>query len=136
MDPDPNLGDVTQEEGEAMEVRPPVTQQRRRRWRRSHRQREEVAAQDEQEQEYNRRLSDKVLWKCSDEELELVFPDGRGRNFMQIIAWARRRVVMAPHPATRAKWDRFFQRYDRSIFSMFQSIYLSIFLSMYKWCSL
>ena len=79
MDPDPDMGDVTQEEGEAMEVKPPAAQQWRRRRRRRRRQREEVAAQDEQEQEYNRRLPDKVLWKCSDEELELVFPDGSGR---------------------------------------------------------
>jgi nucleotide-binding universal stress UspA family protein len=106
---DPDMGDVTEEEGEAVEVRAAASQRRRRR-RRRHRALE--AAQDEQQQEFNRRLSDKVLEKCNDEELELVFTGGRGRTFMQIISWARMRAVMAPHPATRAKWVRFFERYD------------------------
>ena len=104
------MGDVTEEEGEAVVVRIAAAAQRRRRRRR--RQRALEAAQDEQQEEFNRRLSDKVLEKCNDEELELVFTGGRGRSFMEIIRWARMRAVMAPHPATRAKWVRFFERYD------------------------
>ena len=105
------MGDVTEEEGEAVEVSATAAQRRRRR-RRRRRQRALEAAQDEQQEEFNRRLSDKVLEKCNDEELELVFTGGRGRSFMEIIRWARMRAVMAPHPATRAKWVRFFERYD------------------------
>ena len=103
------MGDVTEKEGEAVEVRTAAAAQRRRRRRR---QRALEAAQDEQQEEFNRRLSDKVLEKCNDEELELVFTGGRGRSFMEIIRWARMRAVMAPHPATRAMWVRFFERYD------------------------
>ena len=94
------MGDVTEEEGEAVEVREATTQRRRRR-----RQRALEAAQVEQQEEFNHRLSDKVLEKCNDEELELVFTGGRGRTFMQIISWARVRAVMAPHPATRICWN-------------------------------
>ncbi|XBI28450.1 hypothetical protein VPH35_052677 [Triticum aestivum] len=106
---DPDMGDVTEEEGEAVEVRTAAATHRRRRRRR---QRALEAAQDEQQEEFNRRLSNKVLEKCNEEELELVFTGGRGRSFMEIIRWARMRAVMAPHPATRAKWVRFFERYD------------------------
>ncbi|KAF7030290.1 hypothetical protein CFC21_041864, partial [Triticum aestivum] len=102
---DPDMGDVTEEEGEAVEVRTAAATHRRRRRRR---QRALEAAQDEQQEEFNRRLSNKVLEKCNEEELELVFTGGRGRSFMEIIRWARMRAVMAPHPATRAKWVRFF----------------------------
>ncbi|XBI59926.1 hypothetical protein VPH35_040915 [Triticum aestivum] len=106
---DPDMGDVTEEEGEVVEVRTAAAAAQRRRRRRK---RALEAAQDEQQEEFNRRLSDKVLEKCNDEELELVFTGGRGRSFMEIIRWARVRAVMAPHPATRAKWVRFFERYD------------------------
>ena len=78
------MGDVTEEEGEAVEVRTAAAAQRRRR-RRRRRQRALEAAQDEQQEEFNRRLSDKVLEKCNDEEIELVFTCGRGRSFMEII---------------------------------------------------
>ena len=101
------MGDVTEEEGEAVDVRTAAAAQRRRR----RRQRALEAAQRRRrrgQEEFNRRLSDKVLEKCNDEELELVFTGGRGRSFMEIIRWARMRAVMAPHPATRTKWVRFF----------------------------
>ncbi|KAI4996023.1 hypothetical protein ZWY2020_041121 [Hordeum vulgare] len=84
---DTYMGDVIEEEGDAVEVRPQRAHQTRRR--RRHMQRAQEAAQDEQELEYNRWLSNKVLEKCNDEDLELVFPGGRGRSFMQIISWGK-----------------------------------------------
>ena len=110
---DPELGEVTKEEGGAVDVRVAVAEQRRRR-RRRRRQRARRAAEEEVEAEFNRRLADKVLETCNSTELDLVFPDDGRRNSLLIIRWARGREVMAPHPSTRAKWRRFFDRYDRS----------------------
>ena len=86
--------------------------QRRRRRRR--RQRARRAVEEELEAEFNRRLAREVMDTCNSNELELLFPEGRGRNHIQIISWARARASTAPHPSTRAKWPRFFDRYDRS----------------------
>lgn len=106
---DPDLGEVTEEEVDAVEMRPAAAEERMRRRRR---QRAQHAAEEEVEAEFNRRLADKVLETCNSTELELVLPDGRRRNSLLVIRWARGRAVMAPHPSTRAKWHRFFDRYD------------------------
>ena len=106
---DPELGEVT-EEGDAVDVRVEIVEQRRRRRRR--RQRARRAAEDEVEAEFNRCLAREVIDTCNSNELELLFPEGRGRNHVQIISWARARAAPTPHPSTRAKWRRFFDRYD------------------------
>ena len=107
---DPELGEVTEEEGDAIDVRAAVAEQRRRRHKR--RQMAQRAAEEELEAEFNRRLAREVMDTCNSDELELLFPGGRGRNHIQIISWARARAAMAPHPSTRAKWCHFFDRYD------------------------
>ena len=107
---DPELGEVTEEEGDAIDVRAAVAEQRRRRRRR--RQMARRAAEEELEAEFNRRLAREVMDTCNSNELELLFPEGRGRNHIQIISWARARAATAPHPSTRAKWRHFFDRYD------------------------
>ena len=109
---DPELGEVTEEEGDAIDVRAAVAEQRRRRRRR--RQMARHATEEELEAEFNRRSAREVMDTCNSNELELLFPKVRGRNHIQIISWARVRAAMAPHPSTRAKWPRFFDRYDRS----------------------
>ena len=91
-------------------MRATVAEQRRRR--RRHRQMARRAAEEEPEEEFNRRLPREVMDTCDSNELELLFPEGRGRNHIQIISWARKRAAMSPHPSTRAKWRRFFDRYD------------------------
>ena len=106
---DPELGEVTKEEGEAVDARAAAVEQRRRRRRR---QMAQHAAEEEVDVEFNRHLARKVMDTCNSNELELLFPDGRGRNHIQIISWARARASTAPHPSTRAKWHRFFDRYD------------------------
>ena len=108
---DPELGEVTEEEGDAIDVRAAVAEQRRRR-RHRRRQMARRAAEEELEAEFNRRLAREVMDTCNSNELELLFPEGRGRNHIQIISWARARAATAPHPSTRAKWRRFFDRYD------------------------
>ena len=107
---DPKLGEVTEEEGDTIDVRAAVAKQRRRRRRR--RQMARCAAEEELEAEFNRRLAREVMDSCKSNELELLFLEGRGRNHIQIISWARARAAMAPHPSTRAKWHRFFDHYD------------------------
>ena len=109
---EPELGEVTKEEGDAIDVRAAVAEQRRRRRRR--RQMARCAAEEELEAEFNRQLAHEVMDTCNSNELELLFPEDRGRNHIQIISWARARAATAPHPSTRAKWRRFFDRYDRS----------------------
>ena len=103
------MGEVTEEEGDAVDVRAAVAEQRRRR-----RRRRQLArpAEEELEADFNRRIAHEVMDTCNSSELELLFPEGRGRNHIQIISWARARVATAPHPSTRAKWRRFFDRYD------------------------
>ena len=108
---DPELGEVTEEEADAVDVRAAVAEQRRRR-RRMRRQMARRAAEEELEAEFNRRLAREVMDTCNSNELELLFPEGRGRNHIQIISWARARAATAPHPSTRAKWRRFFDHYD------------------------
>ena len=90
-------------------MRAAVAEQRRRRRRRQSARR---AAEEEVEAEFNRRLAREVMDTCNSNEPELLFPDGMGRNHIQIISWARERVATAPHPSTRAKWRRFFDCYD------------------------
>ena len=70
------------------------------------------AAEEEVDAEFNRRLAREVMDTCNSNEPEPLFPEGRGRNHVQIISWARARAATAPHPSTRAKWHRFFDRYD------------------------
>ena len=108
---DPELGEVTEEERDAIDVRAAVAEQRRRR-RHRRRQMARRAAKEELEAEFNRRLAREVMDTCNSDELELLFPGGRGRNHIQIISWARARASTTPHPSTRAKWHRFFDRYD------------------------
>ena len=107
---DPELGEVIEEEGDAIDVRAVVAEQRRRRHKRMQMARH--AAEEELEAEFNRRLAREVMDTCNSNELELLFPEGRGRNHIQIISWARARAATAPHPSTRAKWLRFFDGYD------------------------
>ena len=109
---DPELGEVTEEEGDAIDVRVAVAEQRRRRRRR--RQMARRAAEEELEAEFNRQLAHEVMDTCNSNELELPFPEGRGRNHIQIISWARARAATAPHLSTRVKWRRFFDRYHWS----------------------
>ena len=106
---DPELGEVTEEEGDAIDVRDAVAEQRRRR-RRRRRQMARRVAEEELEAEFNRRLAREVMDTCNSNELELRFPEGGGRNHIQIISWARERAATAAHPSTRAKWHRFFDR--------------------------
>ena len=108
---DPELGEVTEEEGEAVDARAAVVEPRRRR-RRRRRQMAQHAAEEEVDAEVNRHLARKVMDTCNSNELELLFPEGRGMNHVQIISWARARAATAPHPSTRAKWCHFFDRYD------------------------
>ena len=107
---DPELGEVTEEEGDAIDVRAAVAEQRRRRRRR--RQMAKCAAEEELEAEFNIRFAREVMDTCNSNELELLFLEGRGRNHIQIISCARARAAMAPHPSIRAKWCRFFDHYD------------------------
>ena len=107
---DPELGEVTEEEGEAVDVRAAVAKQRRRR--RRHKQMARRVAEEEVDAGFNKHLACEVMDTCNSNELELLFPEGRGRNRVQIISWARARAAMAPHPPTMAKWRRFFDRYD------------------------
>ena len=93
---DPELGEVTEEEGDAVDVRVAVVEQRRRRRRG---QRARRAAEEEVEAEFNRRRACKVMDTCNSNELELLFLGGRGRNHIQIISWARARAATAPHPS-------------------------------------
>ena len=55
---DPELGEVTEEEGEAVDVRAAAAEQRRRR---RHRQMARHAAEEEVEAEFNRRLAHEVM---------------------------------------------------------------------------
>ena len=57
---DPELGEVTEEEGDAVDVRAAVAEQRRRR-RRRHWQMARRAAEEEVEAEFNRRLAHEVM---------------------------------------------------------------------------
>ena len=107
---DPELGEVTEEEGDAVDVRAAAAEQRRRRRRR--RQMARRAAEEELEAELNRRLAREVMDTCNSNELELLFLEGRGRNHIQIISWATARAATTPHPSTRTKWRRFFHYYD------------------------
>ena len=92
---DPELGEVTNEEGEAVQA----VDLRRQRARRV-------------ELESKRRLADKILEKCKPDEFTVFVPGGRRKSSGKIIRWAREQAVIAPHPSTRAKWHRFFERYD------------------------
>ena len=85
---DPELGEVTDEEEEAMEVR------------------------RQRELEFKRRLVEKILEKCNPDVFTVLVPGGRRKSSGKIIRWARAQAVLAPHPSTRAKWCRFFDRYD------------------------
>lgn len=57
--------------------------------------------------EYNRRLSNRILHFCNEQEYEEVFPNGSSRTFDEIIFWARRQTNLHLEPATRAPWMRF-----------------------------
>ena len=92
---DPELGEVTDKEGEAVQA-VDLWRQRARRV----------------ELESKRRLADKILEKCKPDEFTVLVPGGRRKSSGKIIRWARRQAVLAPHPSTRAKWCRFFDRYD------------------------
>ena len=70
----PELGEVTKEEGDAIDVRATIAKQRRRRRRR---QMERHAAEEELEAEYNRRLAREVMDTCNSNELELLFTKGK-----------------------------------------------------------
>ena len=80
---DPELGEVTEEEGEAVDVRAVAAEQRRRR-RRRRRQMARRAAEEEVEAEFNRRLAREVMDTCNSNELELLFPVGPGREQPQL----------------------------------------------------
>ena len=67
---DPELGEVTEEEGDAIDVRAAVAEQRRRRRRR--RQMARRAAEEELEAEFNRRLAREVMDTCNSNELDLL----------------------------------------------------------------
>ena len=75
---DRDLGEVIEEEGDAVYVRVVVVEQRRRR-RRRRRQMARRAAEEELEAEFNRRLAREVMDTCNSTELELLFPVGPGR---------------------------------------------------------
>ena len=66
----------------------------------------------EWELEFKRRLAKKILEKCNSDEFTVLVPGGRRKSSGKIIRWARRQAVLTPHPSTRAKWCRFFDRYD------------------------
>ena len=99
---DPKLGEVTDEEEEAVEAvdvrrpRAPPALPKPSAW----------------ELEFKRRLAEKILEKCNSDEFTVLVPGGRRKSSGKIIRWARRQAVLAPHPSTRAKWCRFFDRYD------------------------
>jgi len=103
---DPELGEVTDEEEEAVQAvdvrrqraRPAVPMP--------------SAWELEWELEFKRRLAEKILEKCNSDEFTVLVPGGRRKSSGKIIRWARRQAVLAPHPSTRAKWRRFFGRYD------------------------
>ena len=96
---DPELGEVTDEEEEAVQA-VDVRRQRARR------------VELEWELEFKRRLADKILEKCKPDEFTVLVPGGRRKSSGKIIRWARAQAVIAPHPSTRVKWRRFFGRYD------------------------
>ena len=100
---DPELGEVTDEEEEAVQA-VDVRRQRARR--------EDLGEVQEWELEFKRRLAEKILEKCNSDEFTVLVPGGRRKSSGKIIRWARRQAVLAPHPSTRAKWCRFFDRYD------------------------
>ena len=100
---DPELGEVTDEEEEAVQA-VDVRRQRARR--------EDLGEVQEWELEFKRRLAEKILEKCNLDEFTVLVPGGRRKSSGKIIRWARRQAVLAPHPSTRAKWCRFFARYD------------------------
>ena len=100
---DPELGEVTDEEEEAVQA-VDVRRQRARR--------EDLGEVQEWELEFKRRLAEKILEKCNSDEFTVLVPGGRRKSSGKIIRWARRQAVLAPHPSTRAKWCRFFARYD------------------------
>ena len=98
---DPELGEVTDEEEEAMQA-VDVRRQRAR----------PAVQAVEWELEFKRRLAEKILEKCNSDEFTVLVPGGRRKSSGKIIRWARAQAVIAPHPSTRAKWRRFFDRYD------------------------
>lgn len=98
---DPELGEVTDEEEEAVQA-VDVRRQRAR----------PAVQAVEWELEFKRRLVEKILEKCNSDEFTVLVPGGRRKSSGKIIRWARRHAVLAPHPSTRAKWCRFFARYD------------------------
>ena len=100
---DPELGEVTDEEEEAVQA-VDVRRQRARR--------EDLGEVQEWELEFKRRLAEKILEKCNSDEFTVLVPGGRRKSSGKIIRWARAQAVIAPHPSTRAKWHRFFDRYD------------------------
>ena len=100
---DPELGEVTDEEEEAVQA-VDVRRQRARR--------EDLGEVQEWELEFKRRLAEKILEKCNSDEFTVLVPGGRRKSSGKIIRWARAQAVIAPHPSTRAKWCRFFDRYD------------------------
>ena len=100
---DPELGEVTDEEEEAVQA-VDVRRQRARR--------EDLGEVQEWELEFKRRLAEKILEKCNSDEFTVLVPGGRRKSSGKIIRWARAQAVIAPHPSTRAKWRRFFDRYD------------------------
>ena len=100
---DPELGEVTDEEEEAVQA---VDVRRQRACR------EDLGEVQEWELEFKRRLAEKILEKCNSDEFTVLVPGGRRKSSGKIIRWARRQAVLAPHPSTRAKWCRFFDRYD------------------------
>ena len=66
-------------------MRAAVAEQRRRR-RHRRRQMARRAAEEELEAEFNRRLAHEVMDTCNSNELDLLLPEGRGRNHIQIIS--------------------------------------------------
>lgn len=98
---DPELGEVTDEEEEAVQA-VDVRRQRAR----------PAVQAVEWELELKRRLTEKILEKCNSDEFTVLVPGGRRKSSGKIIRWARRQAVLAPHPSTRAKWCRFFDRDD------------------------
>ena len=94
---DPELGEVTEDEGDAIDVRAAVEEQRRRRHRR--RQMARRAAEEELEAEFNRRLAREVMDTCNSNELELLFPEGRGRTiFRSLVGLGREQPRLHIHP--------------------------------------
>ena len=99
---DPELGEVTDEEEEAVQA---VDVRRQR----AHC---AVPMPSDWELEFKRRLAEKILEKCNPNEFSVLVPGGRRKSSGKIIRWARAQAVLAPHPSTRAKWHRFFDRDD------------------------